>query len=268
MPQFQFVNLDSAASNCSYSTSQTYSTFPNSSATANSFNSVFTLQTPVVNAKRMWLKSLELPIGWPNIRASNFSNSITIGTLQNGTGTNYTITLVDKIYNSMKTLIDDINTAFQTAYPAFVISFSIDPITGLALLDAGSAPTEFPTAVFLQPNILVNTILGFPSSYTTNSVVRYATRYYILNPDLYITLYLPGLSSDNINASGIPSSFKIPLPVPSGSILFQASNLSYDSCINLTNNSISSLTCVVKDRWGYSVNSRGLDWSFTVAFEF
>ena len=272
MTNFKFLNLDSAASNCSYSTNQTYSTYAINSANANypnSFNSVFTLQTPVVNAKRMWLKSIELPVGFPNIRAYNGSSTITLSTAQNGSGTNYTITLPDKIYNSTKLLLDDINAAFIAAYPSIYIAvFAFNTTTGMIQLDAEPSIALFPNGIFLQPNILVNTILGFPTSYTTNSLIRDATKMYILNADLYITLYLPGLSSDNINAASIPSSFKIPLPVPSGGILFQASNLSFDACINLTNTSIGSITCVIKDRFGYSISSRGLDWSATIAFEF
>ena len=81
------------------------------------------IRRPIVNAKRIWLKSIELPVGFSNIRSTNFSNTLTVNTASTG-GTSYTITLPDRIYTSIQQLLHDINLFFIATYTGDIIDIS------------------------------------------------------------------------------------------------------------------------------------------------
>ena len=274
MSQFKFLNLDSKDS--IYSTSQTYNSYVFDDVFSivkapNSYNTEWNLRTPIYNAKRIWLKSIELPIGFCNIRSNNNSNTITISTSANaGSGTNYTITLPDLIYNSMSSLFTDINAAFASAFPSVNIVFSISTGTnkGLVMVTSSSSAI-FTNGLYVQPSLLANTILGFPLFFDGPINTRYATKMYLLNADNYINLYLPNLSSGDININGVPSSFKIPIVSINGAVMFVGSNIAFDQYITVSNVSvINKIQAVITDRWGFSINSRGLDYSITLAIEY
>ena len=274
MSQFKFLNLDSKDS--IYSTSQTYNSYVfsdlfSTTKAPNSYNTEWSLRTPIQNPKRIWLKSVELPIGFANIRSNNASNTITVSTNANpASGTNYTITLPDRIYNSMSSLLADINSSFASNFPSVNIVFSISTTINIDfVMVASSSSAIFTNGLFIQNGLLANTILGFPLFFDGPINTRYATKMYLLNADNYINLYLPNLSSGDININGVPSSFKIPIVSINGAVMFVGSNIAFDQYITVSNVSvINKIQAVITDRWGFSINSRGLDYSITLAIEY
>lgn len=272
--QFKFINLDSKDS--TYSTTQTYNSYVfdiTSLVNApNSYNCEWSLRIPIEKVKRIWLKSIELPLNFGTIRSSNGSNTITVTTTATGLGgSTYTISLYDKIYTSISTLLSDINSAFATAYPAVNIVFALIsnglPNNGFVQISTSSSAI-FTSGIYIQPGILANTILGFDKIFDGTINIRYAKNSYLLNPDNYINLYLPNLSSGDMNINGVPSSFKIPLVSTTNTVLFTSSNIAFDQYITVSNvNVINKVQAVITDRWGFNINSRGLDYSMTLAFE-
>ena len=272
MAHFKFLNLDSKDS--TYSTTQTNNTYLFDSASttraANSYNTEWNLRVPINNPKRIWLKSIELPIGFANVRESNLSNTMTVQTLYTG-GTQYTITLPDKIYNNIQSLLDDINAAFLFSYPTVNIVLSINTSTtdnGFVRITTSSTAI-FTSGIFVKSGLLASTILGFSFDKNDGPLPsKVASAMYLLNPDNYCNLWIKNLSSNDCNNNGVRSSFKIPLASVNGSVMYSGSNIGFDSYINVNSVTIiSKIQIVITDRWGYSINSRGLDYSLTLAIE-
>ena len=272
MSQFKFLNLDSKDS--LYSSVQANNSYEfdrlSSTYAENSYNTSWNLRIPIVKPKRVWLKSVELPIGFCNIRSSNFSNTITLSSAVSN-GTNYTVTIPDRIYSNIKTLLDTLNVAFANDHPSINVVFSIntDEINHGYVRITTTTPDKFAIGIIVKNSILASTILGFKIETDVHPYnYRVARGMYILNPDNYINLQIKNISSDNINNDGIPSSFKIPLDTINGTVLFNASNLGFDQFISINSVTlIDKIQIEITDRWGYSINSRGLDWSMTLAIE-
>ena len=279
MSQFKFINLDSK--DASYVTNQTYNSyiFKNSvTELPNSYNAEWTFRKQILNPKRLWLKSLELPIGWCNVRANNGSNSITVSTSTTIGVNEFTISLPDTVYQEIDLLITDINAAFLEAYPATSILFSIIP-SGASkgqLIVKSTTYANGSTVLYLRNGVLANDILGFgkdnlfidPLFNNSPFAIRCASGKYLLNPDSYVNMYIPNISSGDSNVNGVPSSFKIPVLAINDTVMFSASNLTFDSYVLVDNIQVlNKLQIVILDRWGYNINSRGLDYSITFAVE-
>ena len=272
MSQFKFLNLDSKDSTYSSQTTNNSYAFDGSSSTKapNSYNTEWNLRIPINNPRRIWLKSIEIPLAFSNIRSSNLSNTITVSTSYTG-GTQYTITIPDKTYSSIQILLDDINAAFLSTYPTVNIIFSINTIAadyGFVKITTSSSAI-FTSGIFVQKGMLASTILGFTFQRDDAPMLtKVASCMYLLNADNYINLWIKNLSSNDCNNNGVPSSFKIPLVSVNGSVMYSGSNIGFDSYINVNSVTvISKIQIVITDRWGYSINSRGLDYSLTLAIE-
>ena len=70
----------------------------------------------------------------------------------------------------------------------------------------------------------------------------------------------------NINTSNVNCSFKIPLNAINGVIYYHEQITT--NYVNCSFNSLSYLDCYVYDRWGYSLNAMGTDFSFTLEIQF
>lgn len=282
MSHFKFLNLDSKDS--AYSTIQSTNTFTFNSTNSttecpNSYNTEWTLRVPIQNPKRIWLKSVELPIGFANVRKNNGSNTLVISTLPDFNlmspfiwGESYfTASIPDKIYTSIESLLDDLNIAFNTAYsPVASFTFSLNA-DGFVMVQSST----FFTPLYLKPGILANTILGFDPSnayndpaYSSIASARCAKSMFLLNPDNYINLFISNLSSTDCNNNGVPSSFKIPLFQTNGTVQYSGSNAGFDQSLPVNSvNVINKISIQITDRWGFSICSRGLDYSLTLAVE-
>ena len=110
-----------------YSTANQNSTYTIDSTSAiacpNCFNTTWVLRRSLHNVSKIYLKSLMLPILFPNVRSSNKSNTITV--VNNSTQATYTITLPDRTYTDITSLLTRINTAFLSAFPAINVVFAL-----------------------------------------------------------------------------------------------------------------------------------------------
>ena len=82
-------------------------------------------------------------------------------------------------------------------------------------------------------------------------------------------MYITNLSAQaSHNANGVLCHFKIITNATSGVVYYSSENNSYIQSIEVNSSiPIQSINVVMTDRWGYSLNSSGLDYSFSLAFE-
>jgi hypothetical protein len=88
-----------------------------SSYIKNCYNTTFRLFNPLRNIKNIYLKSLEMPVVFDNIRSDNTSNIITFKV----NTTVFNITLETKAYNNINTLLADINAKLVASNITFTI---------------------------------------------------------------------------------------------------------------------------------------------------
>ena len=259
-----------------YSTANQNSTYTIDSTSAiacpNCFNTTWVLRRSLRNVSKIYLKSLMLPILFPNVRSSNKSNTITV--VNNSTLATYTITLPDRTYTDIASLLTRINTAFLSAFPAINVVFALYTAsdTTHCYNNVGVTSSNV-TNISVNITSVLAKMLGF-TGITSDPLVgttRIAGALYNLSYDHYVNMTICTTPDHNIeNQNGNAVSFHIPVNVSSGTIMFSSSNLSFDSYIqNYKGTVINNISVVITDRFGYSVNSRNaVDYSMCLAFEY
>jgi hypothetical protein len=92
---------------------------------------------------------------------------------------------------------------------------------------------------------------------------------YQLNIDNYISMYVANVSASSTNANNTLCSFKIPLNSVNGVIYYNSENSSSPQVINVNPSLIiSKLTIVILDRFGFTLHSNNIDYSFTLSLEY
>lgn len=267
----QYLNFDSLGGS-TYNTTSNYSSYTinasNPSTAPNSFNAEFKLQTPLQRIKKIHLKSVEIPITWNNIRLNSKLNTIAIATTYSGgVYTNlYSISLADKNYTNIQTLLDDINTTYAILYPSINIVFS--NVNNYIRITSSSTGIFTGNIYVLSTNL--SYLLGFRTLLDTMTTrITTASSVYLLNIDNYINMYITNISSSySRNANGTICHFKIPTNAPNGIVYYLNESNSYKQCIDVsTHIPIDRLNVVLTDRFGYNINSSGCDYSFTLGFE-
>jgi hypothetical protein len=233
------------------------------------FNCTLNLPYQLTKVKKIYLKSVELPVGFYNIRAENGSNTLTITI--GGTVT-ATITITPAQY-TITTLIAAINTAlaattaFSTTNPNYLPVFSVSNQNVVI-----TVPNTAFVNISLNNTVLTNIVLGFTANYPSilqpyNYVTSPAN--YNLAYDTYISIYFPNVNALSVAATGKNMTFKVPFSGTNSTIFYNVENLSFAQYIELTesNFTLSSIKLIVYDRFGYQINNNNLDWSFTLAFD-
>ena len=225
------------------------------------FNFTASLPNQISNIKKIYLKSVEIPVGFTNIRAENNSNSFGISV--GGVVCNVTITPGQYTISGLITAINSYITStsiYTTNQPIFSISGQqIIITTSLGGIIA------FPT-----PTILSNIILGFQYSVQIVTTILAAASNYNLYYDTYLSIFFPYVNAKSTTASGNKMHFKIPYNGYNNSIFYSVeSSNGFNQYIELTesNFTIGNLKVQVYDRYGYLINNQGLDWSFSLTFE-
>ena len=225
------------------------------------FNAKYKLDTPVDGTYNIYLKSVEMPINFYNIRSGSTMNQITLTTNLSNT---YTVTISAGNYTTVAALLTAINNAFSGVIPSTTVTFSS---SGNRVNVAATSSTI--TSFSLVPTILSTYILGFRNTTftglsTTGSVDA------LINPDNYVVLYLSNVPTTNTSANGnLNCSFKIPLQMTNGFVYYVSENTSmrqYISTLSGTQ-SITYLNVAVYDRWGNMIIANNSDYSFTLEFE-
>jgi len=230
------------------------------------FNLTLSLPHQISKIKRIYLKSVEIPIGFTNIRNGNTSNILVMNMskLFSDESYSFTIVLPDKNYTSMQSLLNDINTAIDnnstvqkyTFKPQFTVSgqrvsINVDSSITFSFVDS----------------VLSKNILGFSYNFYIFTGTSYqAPSNFNIQYDSYIALNFPRISA---RSSGTTQqiSFKIPCNATANQIYFEAEFQSFSQFIDVTDPHfvLGSLQLTVCDRFGYPIDNNGLDWSFTLA---
>jgi hypothetical protein len=231
----------------------------NSTKTNNdSFNSLFQLPRTYQKLKYIYLKNVELPLCFPNIRASNLSNNLQFSINSN----NYSTTLTEKNYISINTLLTDLNAAIVTTLTAsgFTMVLSIGINNNIIITFTGSITTWTIKKTVLSQILNINssgTALSFTSPYSYN-----------LNYDTYVLMSFDNIPSIFSSTSNLRSAFKISLSTNYGNInnFFSHRNNNEQSLIlNDFNYIITNFKVIFYDRYGYAINNYNVDYSFTLS---
>lgn len=214
------------------------------------------------NVRSIKLKSVQLPIGFYNVRTP--SNTITINNTVYGVPIGY--------YANVTTLVNSLNTT-TTGVGSFAYSATTGKVTythgsGSATIITSSpylwsGPTggvQNVTSINLVPPSL-GSLIGFSNAQSGTSIV--STNGLVLNSDLYLKLYIPNLGTSSLEANMM--TFKIPLSSQELGTTLVWEPLE-PPIVNVTDKSakIDKIQIQVLDRWGNPVTNNGLDWSFTL----
>jgi hypothetical protein len=226
------------------------------------FNTRFNLAQPIVNAKKIYLKSIEMPINFCNVRAVSTMNKISLTTNLNNT---YTVSVPEANYATIGSLTSALNTAFVGVIPSTTVTFAT---SGNYVTVSATSSTI--TSFSLNDTILSKYILGFRNA-TFAGLSTTATVNYLLNVDNFLSMYLSNVSTENtFNNGNIFTSFKISLQSVNGQICFNAENVGFTQSVLLLNKTqtISYLQIQIYDRFGNLILSNNSDYSFTLAVEY
>jgi hypothetical protein len=151
----------------------------------NPYDCAFNLNIPIKRAKKIYLKSIEIPIGFNNIRTSSNGLNNFIFTINS---TTYTVILVDKVYTSISALLIDINNQILTWGLSFTIVLSVNSTNSNKLTLTLSTSN---TITILPTGLSVN-ILSFTLNQSITGTILNATNNYLLNVDNYLTYSVRG----------------------------------------------------------------------------
>ena len=227
------------------------------------YDCTFTLSNPLRNVQKIYLKSIEMPISFNNIRASNGTNVFVITIHGNGFTTRRPVLINEFNCTTITSLLTAINEQLNIVLPS--VSFHcIDKYVYLKL-------TELPnnTVVNFLPSKLLSVILGFTQlSYTVTNEIK-ADNSYLLAYDNYLSLYLQDIPVKSTGYSNQLISYKIPLNAVNGMVYYLQELNSFSQCVEITDQNyiLNRLRVVVYDRFGETITN-GLDYSFSLAVNY
>ena len=234
------------------------------------FNLTLTLPSQISKVKKIYLKSVELPVGFTNIRDTNTSNLLSMSLSKGFSDIHYSfnILLPNKNYTSIQSLLTDINNAIA-AHPT--VQQNINNINAPYFTVSGqkvSLNVDSFTSFSFNDTILSKYILGFSWNFYIFTGSKYeAPSNYNIVYDTYIIMNFPKLSAKSTGANQ-QISFKIPYNATYNQIYFDYENTSFSQFVELTDNNavIGNLQMTINDRFGNIINNNGLDFSFSLAF--
>ena len=223
------------------------------------FSLTFNLPTQINRVKKIYLKSIELPVGFTNIRVENNSNTLTISV--NGvictifiTSQNYTITT---LINAINTAIINSNIFVDTNsiyLPTFSIIGQRIAITAISSI--------FANIIFPVNTTLSSVILGFPFNYQiplTNQITSPSN--YNIAYDTYLVMHFPYINHKSGSINNHQLSFKLPYNGSSNALFYSAENTQFSQYIECSEENcvLGNLKFVIYDKLGYVINNNGLD---------
>jgi hypothetical protein len=227
------------------------------------YDCTFTLSNPLRNVQRIYLKSIEMPISFNNIRASNNTNLFVITIHGNGFTTRRPVLINEFNCTTITSLLTAINEQLSTVLPS--VSFhSVDKYVYLKLTDL---PNN--TVVNFLPSKLLSVILGFTQlSYTVTNEIK-ADNSYLLAYDNYLSLYLQDIPVKITGYSNQLISYKTPLNAVNGIVYYLQELNSFSQCVEITDKNyiLNRLRVVVYDKFGLPITN-GLDYSFSLAVNY
>lgn len=253
MSSFDLLHFDTNDINCTFNGQY-----------GNAYDVNFKLSNTYKKIRKINLSSLEMPIVFTNIRNENTSNKIrlTVGSVD------YNITLNNKNYTSIATLLADINTEFTK-----IGTTATRPVLSLGDRISGNNCVRITipsiNTITLYDSLLVNIILGFPKVYytglrapETNILGSYP---YNLNYDNFIALYVD-IPSTCTSSGNRLISYKIPLNAVSGMVFYLGQNNTFEQSIVITDQNfvLNNFRIQVFDRFGYPI-IQATDYTFSLS---
>ena len=288
MPE-KIIHLDSKNSS--------YIINPNNTSlnTRNSFHTNYKLSQEFSKIKKISLISLEIPIGFNNIRAG--STNVFSFLLNN---IRYDLYMKETNHTSIDSLIADLNLRFYmyVVLPV-IITASVTSTNRIRLNLSGMRPITFSlidtnfsyNICGLRGNIdklidtgtetttIITMANGIVNSNTSTSIPSSTSPYYYLasqstynlNPDNYISLFIPQLSGCVADMNGSNTTiFKIPMNCIYGMTYFFQENLNFKQEVEITDKNfrLTDLTITIYDRYGKNIENNGLDYSLSLLIEY
>jgi hypothetical protein len=256
MPSQQFVHVDTRYDNVYVDATNTLS-------------STVQLDTPIKsNVGKIQLVSLELPIGIYNIRTGcntfRFNTKLGAAAL-----TAFTATVPQGNYTA-STLAVALQTAMNAVLVGCTATITVDSVltNKISILLTNSYVLSIS-----DDSVLGTVILGYSLGQVgVATVALVATNCMNLNHDLYLSMIFDNMSTSYANTTPIIT-FKIPINVTNGNILFYNEQTSYKQCIeynesNKLRQSMSSLKIRFGDRYNNILSNNGLHYSFTLKISY
>ena len=254
--RWQFLHFDSASANYINDPLST------SGSTLNPYKAQFPMNQTFSKIRRVFLKSLELPVGFVNIRKGSTD---TLKFVLNGT--TYQVTLAEKFYSTIAALTTDMTTAMVGIVPNVILTFTS---TGSRIWITFTGSTTTSSFSIIDTN-LSKYVLGFRAGkdILASSIYKASISNYNLNFDNYILMSIPSLNAVNASMSGQNCTFKIPLNCITSQVYYYFECTSFQQFIEISdvNLRVSDLTVVLYDKFGQLINPQGLDYSFSVCLE-
>jgi len=241
--------------------------------TSTPFDCQFILSDPLRRIKRIYLKSVELPINFLNVR-TNF-NSFNILLQKTSTPTalkSFTITVPNGNYKSIEELLSTLNNQiFNIVWAGSNLTDADWPYFTLNSNNTISLATVSSHLTFnLSLSNFITQILGFTNYNPAYLTTITSNRVYNLNYDTYLSIYCRNIPHKSSGVNGQLMTFKIPVNSVSGNIYYVAENISYSHYIEIKDESfiLSNLQIQVYDQFNNLLDNNGMNWSFTLAFQF
>lgn len=249
-----------------------------SNSTTNPYNCSFKLTPAIIHPSRIYLKSMELPILFNNLRFPY--NSVSYSLTQSGITTTYTFTLPELIYSSITVLLFDLNAAFVTSMQSKLLTNEIAPIFSVYNNNKIVMKTQLNSTIFVLNNVgiplyylgynynldSVNNLKTLISGTTYLNTV-YFSNCFNLNFDNYINMSL-NIPCATTNVNNLMCHFKIGLNCNSNIVYFNSESNSFcqDIIINDSHLVLSQLNVILSDRFGNVIY--GSHYSFSLGIEF
>ena len=233
---------------------------------------------PMKLIKKIYLKSLELPITVDNFRApySTFYYSLTF----NNITTLYNFTLPDKTYVSIFNLLSDLNASCVLNIQPKLQANEICPIfsTSITELNKINMTIVMNNTTF---NLIDNGIIKYYLGYNTNAkitttqiLLQKTTIYnfhvvYNLVLDNYYNFIFNNINTISKNNDNSQSDYKLCINSLSNNVYFANELTSFQQHVLITDKNLilNKLDIIITDKYNFILTSY-MNWSFTLEFEY
>jgi hypothetical protein len=232
------------------------------------FNSTFQILTPYRNIKKVYLKNVEMPVGFTNIRSSNASNVFNF--IVNSVG--YSASIPEGYYSSISSLLTALNSAIAGVInPLYSMVLTVNSLNHIVItLTLISSPATSVNYSILSTTLSV--ILGLSTLVNVTNATTSTGSVFNLSYDTYILMNFPNIpSSFNGSNNNLTSTLRIPLNCTPYTVYYYISErTSFDQTLTVNNDTfiLSSLQVKLFDRFGYPLYNGSTDFSFTIAIDY
>ena len=225
------------------------------------FNVSYSFNENFKNVKSIALMGAELPVGFGNIRTGS-TDTFTI--LINNVSTS--IVLLQKNYTTIASLIADLNIYLSLYSLGANLQNIVSTYSNNVIINSLSSSI---TSLKIVDTNFSKYILGLRSTDTFANSQIIASGLWNLNQDNYVSLYIPQISGGLGTVSGGGrATFKIPLNAISGQIYYYTANTFFEQVVNCQISNLTSIQCIILDRFNNSITPSSLDWSCSLLISY